>query len=110
MASLLIQFLAFLLSSIPLYFALRLIKGKARNLSFIKVFLVNVLVAAIASTVSSSFGLLSGVAAFILALFIYKEMFEIDWLTAFLVWLMQILIVVAIFWVLLLLGISLIFF
>ncbi|VVB59905.1 Uncharacterised protein [uncultured archaeon] len=96
MASLLLQFLAFLFSSIPLYFALRLIKGKAKNISFTKVFLVNILVAAIASAVSSSFGILSGVAAFLLALFVYKVMFEVDWLTAFLVWLLQFVIIVII--------------
>jgi hypothetical protein len=109
MISLFTQFLVFLLSSIPLYFALRLIKKKAKNISFVKVFLVNVLVGAVASAISSSFGILSGVAAFLLALFVYKEMFEIDWLTAFLVWLMQIIIVAMIFGVLILLGISLVF-
>ncbi len=109
MSSLFSQFLVFLISSVPLYFALKLIKGKAKKVPFTKVFLVNILVAAVASAVSSSFGILSGMIAFLLALFVYKEMFEIDWLTAFLVWLMQIVIVVLIFWALILLGISLIF-
>ncbi len=109
MLPLALQFLAVLFSSIPLYFSLRLIKGKAKKVPFIRVFLVNILVAAIASAVSSSFGLLSGVAAFLLALFVYKEMFETDWLTAFLVWLLQIVIVAVIFWVLLFFGISLLF-
>ena len=108
MGSLLSQFIVFLFSSIPLYFALKMIKGKAKKVSFTKVFLVNILVAAVASAVSSSFGFLGGVVAFLLALFVYKEMFEIDWLTAFLVWLMQIVIVALIFWALILLGISLI--
>ncbi len=110
MPSISLQFLALLVSSIPLYFALRLMKGKAKKAPFIKVFLVNVLIAAIASAVSSSFGLLSGVISFLLALFIYKEMFETDWLTAFLIWLMQIIIVAMIFGALMILGISLVLF
>lgn len=109
MSSLFTQFLAFLFSSIPLYFALKLIKGKAKKVSFTKVFLVNILVGAVASAVSSSSGILGGVIAFLLALFVYKEMFEIDWLTAFLVWLMQIVIVALILWALILLGMSFIF-
>ncbi|MBU4246639.1 MAG: hypothetical protein ABIF85_01985 [Nanoarchaeota archaeon] len=109
MGSIFSQFIVFIFSSIPLYFALKMIKEKAKKISFTKVFLVTILVAAVASAVSSSFGFLGGVVAFILALFVYKEMFEIDWLTAFLVWLMQIVIVALVFWAFILLGISLIF-
>ena len=111
MSSIFTQLLAFVFSSIPLYFALRMIKGKAKKIAFTKVFLVNILVGAISSAVvsSESFGILSGVAAFLLALFVYKEMFEIDWLTAFLVWLMQIVLVVVILGVFVLLGLSFIF-
>ena len=111
MSSLFTQFFAVVLSSIPLFFALRLIKGKAKKLSFTKVFLVNILVGAVVSAVlaSTSFGILSGVVAFLLALFVYKEMFEMDWLTAFLVWLMQIVIVVLILGLFVLLGLSFLF-
>lgn len=101
-------FIVLFISSMPLYFALRLIKGKIKEARFIRVMLVNFLASAVISAVSSSLGVWGGAISFIAVLFVYKEMFDLDWLTAFLVWLLQVVlvfIIAAVF--VLLLGISL---
>lgn len=82
------------LSSIPLYFALGIVGAK--NAGFFKVVLVNFLVGIVASSISAYFGLFAGIISFIAMLFIYREMFGIGWLSAFLVWILQIIIIVVI--------------
>lgn len=84
------KLLYYAVSSVPLYFALRLLG--ARNAGFIKVVLVNFLVSVIVSAIFSSFGWTAAVIAFIAVLFVYKVMFELGWLSAFLAWLLTIVI------------------
>jgi len=58
--------------------------------------LVNILAAAIVSGYSLLSGGLPARFLFIAVLFVYKEMFELGWLTAFIAWLLEIIIVAAI--------------
>ena len=72
--------LVLVMSSLPLYFAVKFLGGKA---TILKVIFVNLIV-----------GVISGVLAipllgFILLLFIYKKFFELSWLKAFLASILQ---------------------
>ena len=104
MDSLVWKFISVALSSIPLYFALHLLGSKKAG--FVKVVLVNILAAAIVSSIQASFGWFAGALSFIAVLFVYKEMFELGWLTAFIAWLLEIIIVGAIIGGMILLGIA----
>lgn len=84
------KFFYFAVSSVPLYFALRLLRAKKAG--FTKVVLVNILANIVASAILSSFGWLAGSLAFLAVLFVYKEMFELSWLSAFLAWLLNLVI------------------
>lgn len=81
------KILYFAASSVPLYFALRLLRAKKAG--FIKVVLVTILASIIVSAILSSSGWLAGSLAFLAVLFVYKEMFELGWLSAFLAWLLN---------------------
>jgi len=104
MDSLAWKFISVALSSIPLYFALHLLGAKKAG--FVKVLLVNILAAAIVSGINASFGWFAGALSFLAVLFVYKEMFELGWLTAFIAWLLEIIIVAAIIGGMILLGIA----
>lgn len=104
MDSLVWKLISAALSSIPLYFALHLLG--ARSAGFIKVVLVNILAGAIVAAIDSYFGWFAGVISFIAVLFVYKEMFELGWLTAFIVWLLEIIIVAVIIGGMILVGIA----
>ncbi len=79
-----------LLSAVPLYIAVRLLGSRV---SFLKVILVNAIVAIITSYLSARKGIFAGFLAFILTIFIYREMFRLKWLKAFFAWLLQLIII-----------------
>ena len=77
--------LLLVVSSLPLYFAVKFLGGKA---TILKVILVNLIVGLVS-------GLLSiPLLGFILLLFIYKKFFELSWLNAFFAWILQFVIAV----------------
>ncbi|MBW2981232.1 hypothetical protein KY360_07485 [Candidatus Woesearchaeota archaeon] len=101
-----IMFIIIVLSALPLYLAVKLLGGKA---TILKVILVNVIVGIIIPVVKNFIGLFGGIVAFIVLLFIYKEMFSLGWIRAFIVWIMQFIVVaILIFTAAALLGLSLI--
>jgi hypothetical protein len=94
-------------AALPLYLALHIVG--ARKAGFIRVMLVNIVVALVIILIHSSFGTWAGLVAFIALLFIYKEMFGLGWIGAFLAWVLEAIVAVAIVILLvLLLGIALI--
>ena len=76
-----------ILSTIPLHFAVNVLRGKT---TFLKTLYVLVFVAIITSIISY-FIPFGSVVGFIVLLFIYHELFRISWLKAVFVWLFQLL-------------------
>jgi len=105
---LIIEIILFILSAIPLHFAVKLLGGKTGLIktAFIS-FIVGIVVATI-NTIFKNWGWLIG---FFILIWIYHEMFRLKWIKAFLAWLLQF-VFIAIFYmisglILILFGISL---
>jgi len=94
-----------IISAIPLNIAVKLLGGKS---SLFKVILVNLILGVINGFIDTKFALFSGILSFVALLFIYKIMFDLGWLRAFLVWILQFVIAFILTLILLFLGISLI--
>jgi len=86
-----------ILSALPLYFAVNILGGDA---SILKVLLVNLIVAIIGIAINSN------ITAFILLLFIYKEVFKLSWISAFLAWLLQFVIALVLVGIAIILGLG----
>lgn len=91
--SILVTVIIFILSSLPLYFAVKLLGG---NTNLLKTALVALIAGIVVAVIESFFSIWGGLIAFMLLLFIYKGMFGIGWLRAFLVWVIQLVIIVLI--------------
>lgn len=89
-------------SALPLYLAVTFLGGRT---SILKTFLVMIITALVVSMVSATipFG---GIIAFILLIWIYKEMFQMGWLRAFLAWILQIVFIIVLFALLAVFGIG----
>lgn len=103
--ALLLLALIFVISSLPLYFAAKFLGGKT---TIIKVILVNLLVAVITYIIDYLFETWSGLIAFVLMIWIYKDLFRIGWIKAVLVWLLQFVMALLLVLILTLAGISLV--
>ena len=82
----LISLVAFILSALPLYFAVKFLGGKT---SLLKTMLVVILGGIVVTAIRSYFKILGGLIAFIVLIWIYREMFRLKWIKAFLAWLLQ---------------------
>ena len=69
-----------IISALPLYFAVKFLGGKA---TIFKVLMVNLIVGVIGAALDMP------VIGFVLLLFVYKEVFKMSWLSAFLAWILQ---------------------
>lgn len=96
-ATTLLDVLVFVLSSLPLYFAVRFLGGKT---GIVKAVLVNFVVGLLVSVIRDRFALLGGLLAFVIMVWIYHEIFRLRWIKAFLVWLVQI-VIIALFYLIL---------
>jgi len=72
--------LILIISALPLYFAVKILGGDA---SVFKVLIVNLIVGIIGIAVNSH------LIAFLLLIFVYKMMFRLSWISAFLAWVLQ---------------------
>ena len=91
--------LLLLITAIPLYLAVRLLGGKA---SIISAMLVNIVTGILTAALRSQYGLLGMILGFFFALWIYREVFRLIWIKAFLVFILQ---AVIVFLAIILLGI-----
>ncbi len=80
-----IMLLAFILSSLPLYFAVKFLGGKT---SLLKTMLVTFLTGLIVAAVKSQFRL-GWLIAFFILIWIYHEVFRLKWLKAVIAWVLQ---------------------
>lgn len=69
-----------IISALPLYFTVKFLGGKA---TIFKVLMVNLIVGIISAALDMP------VVGFVLLLFVYKEVFKMSWLSAFLAWILQ---------------------
>ncbi len=69
-----------IISALPLYFAVKFLGGKA---TIFKVLMVNLIVGVIGAALDMP------IIGFVLLLFVYKEVFKMSWLSAFLAWILQ---------------------
>ncbi|MBU0979647.1 MAG: hypothetical protein KJ709_02485 [Nanoarchaeota archaeon] len=91
-------------SALPLYLAVNIL---GKRTSLLKVFLVNILVAVVFASVQSWFLTWGWILGIIVLLLVYKVMFDIGWIRALLVWVVQMLFIVLFSLALMLLGIFL---
>lgn len=89
--SIILVFISFAFSSIPLYLSLHVVGAKSAG--FLRVVFVSIFMAFVTSAIFSFFGLWAGLIAFLAMLFVYKEMFDTGWIGAFLAWVIQFVIV-----------------
>jgi len=89
-----IYLIILVISSIPLYVAVRLLGGKT---SLFKVIMVNIVAGIVISALKAAYSsFIWSILVFLTLLYIYKEMFRIGWLRSFFAWLMQFVIFAAI--------------
>lgn len=69
-----------IISALPLYFAVKMLGGEA---SVLKVLLVNLIAGIIGVVVNSH------LVAFLMLIFVYKMMFRLSWIGAFIAWVLQ---------------------
>ena len=81
----------FAISSIPLYLAVKALKGKT---TFAEVIMVNLIAAIIISILNTFLSIWGGIIPFILVIFIYKVVFELSWWKSLLAWFLQFVIVI----------------
>ncbi len=97
--------LVFLVSAFPLHLAVSLLGGRS---SMLKAFLVAIftgLALAVLSFLLAGVPYL-GLILLLVLVWIYREMFRLKWIKAFLAWILQILFVFLLIWILGLIGLS----
>jgi hypothetical protein len=86
LVSFIVTVLIFVISSLPLYFAVRLLGGKT---TLIKTVLVSFISGIIVSAIRLRFETFGAIIAFGILIWIYHEMFRLRWMKALLAWLLQ---------------------
>jgi hypothetical protein len=83
--------LAFTISALPLYLAVRMLGGRTSLLKAILITLVSGIVISLMQSIFTTYG---SIIAFLVLIWIYHEVFRLRWLKAVLAWLLQLAIVV----------------
>jgi len=94
--------LIFVISSLPLYFAIKALGGKT---SFLKAILITIVSGIIVSAIEFRFQVWGGLIAFLILVVIYREAFRLKWWKAFFVWFLQLVFIVLFYLLLIFLGI-----
>jgi hypothetical protein len=92
------KILLLILTAIPLYLAVKLLGGRA---IFVNAVLVNIVTGILTSFLRSGYGFLGLILGFFVTLWIYREVFRLIWIKAFLVFILQAIIM---FFVILFIG------
>ncbi len=82
----LILIIIFLISALPLYFAVRLLNGRT---TLFKTAIITFISGIIVSVVNYLFKTWGALIAFVLLIWIYHDVFRLKWHKAFLVWILQ---------------------
>lgn len=92
-----------IISALPLYFAVDLLGGRV---SIGKAFIVMVIVAILYSIITFFMPHYGAIVAFIVLIWVYREMFRLKWLKALLAWLIQMVFIIILTWILSLVGLG----
>jgi hypothetical protein len=82
---LVVVILAIIISSLPLYFSVKLLGGDA---SILKVFLTNILMGVVSAILMKMFGF-GGLAVLLFTILLYAAIFDMGFIRSFFVWLIQ---------------------
>jgi len=99
----LVFILLLVISALPLYLAVKILGGKA---SILKTIVVNILVGAVVWVINYLLNAWASIVAFILVIWIYREMFRLKWIKAFLAWILQFIIMAVLVFLVGLFGLS----
>ena len=88
----LILIVIFLISALPLYFAVKLLKGKT---TLFKTAIITFISGVIVSIVNYLFKTWGALIAFVLLIWIYHDVFRLKWHKAFLAWILQLAFIIA---------------
>ena len=103
--ALLVIISAFIISALPLYFAVKVMGGKT---SLFKTIFINLISGLIVGAVKYVFKTWGALIAFIFLIWIYHESFRLKWFKAFFAWILQFVFVAIFYFILLaLFGVSL---
>ncbi|MBU2634627.1 MAG: hypothetical protein KJ674_05300 [Nanoarchaeota archaeon] len=94
----------FIISSIPLYLAVKALKGKT---SLLKTAIITLIAGIIIAAIQYAFKTFGGLIAFFVLIWIYHEVFRLKWLKAFLVWILHLIFIIIFYFIVNLLLISL---
>ncbi|MBS3066914.1 hypothetical protein J4205_03735 [Candidatus Pacearchaeota archaeon] len=83
--------ITFILSAIPLYRAVKFLKGKT---NFPKTLFITLVSGLIISILSSLIKIYIGIISSIVLIWIYKKSFKLKWTKAFIVWIIQIILII----------------
>lgn len=101
--ALLIIAVIFIVAALPLHISLKLMRART---TILKTVLVSIIAGIAVYVIRSEFGIWGGLIAFLAMLFIYKVAFRIGLLRAFVAWLLQFAVAVALIVVALALGVT----
>ena len=96
--------LAFLLSALPLYLAIKFLKGKT---TLLKTAFVSLLAGIAVAAIQQAFRFWGSLIAFIILIWIYHEAFRLKWFKAFLAWILQFVFLALLYLIALAMGITL---
>ncbi|MBN1544194.1 hypothetical protein JW898_01895 [Candidatus Woesearchaeota archaeon] len=91
----------FLIGTLPLHIAVRILGG---DVSFLKVILVKVAAAVVAGILTNFLGIIGALIAGIATLFIYKLIFDLSLIRAIIAWVIETLVMIGLVVVVVLLG------
>lgn len=101
--SIFIPVLIFLISSLPLYFSIKLLKGRT---TLIKTIFVSLIIGIIVSAINLKFHFFGGFLSFFLTIWLYHEIFRLKWDKAFFVWILQFIIIAIFYFLLIIISIT----
>ena len=94
----------FVISALPLYFAVRLMGGKT---SLLKTVFVTLISGLIVSAVRAKFRIFGALIAFFILIWIYHEVFRLKWLKALIAWVLQFVVIAIFYFIAIALGLAL---
>ena len=86
--------LAFVITSLPLYFAVKFLGGKT---TIFKTVFINIIAGIVVSAVQYFFLVYGSIIAFIVLIWIYHEAFRLKWFKALLAWVLQLIFLVLLY-------------
>lgn len=100
--SIFILFLIIVVSALPLHIAVKIMRGKTHLLKTIVVMFITSLIITVISTLVP-FG---AILAFIILIWLYRELFKLKWYKAFIVWFLQLVFISLLIFLVSIVGIS----